>query len=141
MGLEELSSLVMHACAGDLEAYGKIVRRFQNMAYGYAYSILGDFHLAEDAAQEAFFEAYCKLSDLHTPDAFPGWLRRIVFKHCDRLTRGKRLSTVSLEVAPEIASEAPGPDEMIEERELKARVVELIRVCRIFQEHSTTCRI
>jgi DNA-directed RNA polymerase specialized sigma24 family protein len=24
------------------------------MAYGYAFSILGDFHLAQDAAQEAF---------------------------------------------------------------------------------------
>jgi DNA-directed RNA polymerase specialized sigma24 family protein len=51
--MEEVRSLVVRARGGDLEAYGEIVRRFQDMAYGYAYSILGDFHLAEDAAQEA----------------------------------------------------------------------------------------
>jgi DNA-directed RNA polymerase specialized sigma24 family protein len=42
------------------------------MAYAYAYSILGDFPLAEDATQEAFLEAYRKLPDLRTPEAFPG---------------------------------------------------------------------
>jgi RNA polymerase sigma factor (sigma-70 family) len=57
------------------------------MAVGYAYALLGDFHLAEDAAQEAFIEAYSCLAELRSPYAFPGWLRRIVFKQCDRITR------------------------------------------------------
>jgi len=52
--VEELRTQVAAARAGDLDAYGCIVRRFQDMAYGYAYSVLGDFHLAEDAAQDAF---------------------------------------------------------------------------------------
>jgi len=52
--MADLKSLIILAQAGDLEAFGKIVRQFQDMAVGYAYSILGDFHLAEDAAQEAF---------------------------------------------------------------------------------------
>ena len=43
--MEELGSLISRAQAGDLDAYGSIVQRFQDMAVGYAYSILGDFHL------------------------------------------------------------------------------------------------
>ena len=61
-GVEELKTLVTNAQQGDLDAYGQIVRRFQDMAFGYAYSILGDFHLAEDAAQDAFVQAYRDLA-------------------------------------------------------------------------------
>ena len=125
--MEELNVLVVRARDGDLDAYGLIVRRFQDMAYGCGYSLLGDFHLAEDAAQEAFIEAYRDLSKLREPAAFPGWFRRIVFKHCDRLTRRKRISTVPLEAAAEIASRDPGPDEMAEEREMKDKVLEAIQ--------------
>ena len=85
--MEDVQSLVVKARAGDLAAFEDLVRRFQNMACGYAYARLGDFHLAEDAAQEAFIDAYRLLPDLRAPAAFAGWLRRIVFKHCDRFTR------------------------------------------------------
>lgn len=56
--MEDLKTLVIRSRSGDLDAYGEIVRRFQDMAYGYAYSVLGDFHLAQDVAQEAFIQAY-----------------------------------------------------------------------------------
>ncbi|MCZ6635422.1 MAG: sigma factor [bacterium] len=87
--MEPLTTLVNRAQAGDLDAYGAIVHRFQDMAVGYAYSVLGDFHLAEDASQEAFLSAYLDLPKLRKPEVFPGWFRRTVFKYCDRLTRGK----------------------------------------------------
>lgn len=50
--MEDLLSVLQRAQNGDLCAYGTIVQRFQDMAVGYAYSILGNFHFAEDAAQE-----------------------------------------------------------------------------------------
>ena len=59
--MKDLDKLLHRAQQGDLEAYGLIVGRFQDMAVGYAYSILSDFHLAEDAAQEAFIELYTGL--------------------------------------------------------------------------------
>ena len=60
--MEELATIVARAQKGDVDAFTTIVRRFQDMAVGYGYSILGDFHLAQDAAQEAFLEAYVKLA-------------------------------------------------------------------------------
>jgi cytohesin len=81
-------------------AFAEIVRRFQDMAFGLAYAVLGDAALAEDAAQEAFLSAWRELDNLREPDAFPGWFRQIVRTQCSRLTRNKRLPTVSFEGSP-----------------------------------------
>ena len=51
--MEEFETLLARAQDGDLEVYGEIVHRFQDMAVGYARAILGDFHLAEDVAQSS----------------------------------------------------------------------------------------
>ena len=87
------------------------------MALSYAYSILGDYDLAEDARQEAFIGAYCDLMALRTPAAFPGWLRQIVRKHAIELVRRRRLSLVPLDEAPEPVDGERRIDEVLEERE------------------------
>src|SRR5258708_1586850 len=68
-------------------AFGVIVERYQDVAYGYALAGLGDPHLAWDAAQEAFLTAYTSLEQLRSAEAFPLWLRRIVRTSCRRLRR------------------------------------------------------
>ena len=77
--MQDLSGLIIAARNGDSPAFEELVRRFQDMAVGYAYSILGDWHEAEDAAQDAFVSAYCSLIQLRDAAAFPGWFRRIVY--------------------------------------------------------------
>lgn len=84
-------------------AFSRVVQTYQDMAFGYAYALLGDAHLAEDATQEAFLAAWQELPKLKEPEAFPGWLKRIVHTQCTRLTRRKRLYTVEL-------TEGLGPD-------------------------------
>ena len=49
-----------------------------------AVRLLGDFHLAEDAAQEAFVGAYQDLPKLREPAAFASWFRRLVAARCSR---------------------------------------------------------
>lgn len=124
--MEALKTLVARTLAQDLDAYGEIVRRFQYLAYGYAFALLGDAHLAEDMAQEAFLEAYQNLAKLDQPDAFPGWLRKIVLKRCDRLIRLMRPRTSPLETAGQVADRRPGPSAAAEQRELKNRILDAI---------------
>jgi RNA polymerase sigma factor (sigma-70 family) len=133
--MEELAALVVRARSGALDAYGEIVRRFQDMAVGYSYSLLGDFHLAEDAALEAFIQAYRDLAALREPAAFPGWFRRIVFKSCDRLRRGKRVRTVPLQSAADIAEKGQDPVELAAGKEMKEAVLAAIRA---LPEHERT---
>ena len=117
--MEELKTIFVRAQQGDLEAYGDIVRRFQDMAVGYAYSVMGDFHLAEDAAQEAFIEAFPGLEKVYEPAAFPAWLRRILFKHCDRQTRRSRGRTGPLCEEAQVSSTDPDPDCLVEDAEIR----------------------
>lgn len=117
-----LTSLVISAREGDADAFSAVVRRFQDMAVGYGYSLLGNLHLAEDAAQEAFLEAYLCLQQLREPAAFPGWFRRIVFKHCDRLARGKAGKLEPLESVQEKASPTPNQVQAMEQREMNSQV-------------------
>ena len=118
--MEDFQSLIARAQRGDREAYGQLVRRFQDMAYGYALSIVADFHRAQDAAQEAFIEAYRQLGQLRNPRAFPGWLRKIIFKHCDRMRRRKRVAAASLD---ETESPGAGPEVQVERREAVEQVL------------------
>jgi len=119
--MDTLHALVIAAQGGDLDAFSHIVQRFQGMAYASAYTMLEDAHLAEDAAQEAFIEAYLNLSNLREPAAFPGWFRRIVFKQGDRLTRGKHLATVPFEPTSifDISVDDLDPALAIESREMQ----------------------
>ena len=43
--------------------------RMETFPAGQSYAVLGDFHLAEDASQEAFIDAYRRLPELRAPEA------------------------------------------------------------------------
>lgn len=108
------------------EAYGELVRQFQDMAYACAYAVLGDFHLAENVAQEAFVSAWQKLPQLRQPEAFSGWLRRIVVSECNRLTRGKRPTMTPLGDTSEFASDQADPQAALEREERAGEVTRAI---------------
>ena len=109
------------------EAFGELVQCFQDMAYACAYGALGDFGLAEDAAQEAFVKAWQRLGQLRQPEAFPGWLRRIVLTECGRLRRGRRMRLVPLDAAAEFASHGEDPQAAAESGELRRAMLAAAR--------------
>jgi RNA polymerase sigma factor (sigma-70 family) len=133
--LQEISVLIAKATAAQAaraeksHAFGEIVQRFQDLAFGCAYAVLGDFHLAEDAAQEAFVTAWRNLEQLRKPEAFPGWFKRIVLTQCNRLTRGKKLDTISLDAivdvpAPALATDPHLAFEQLEQQECVAQAIQ-----------------
>lgn len=105
-----LKDLVIQAQAGDRDAFAEVVERFRDNAHARAYAVLGDHQLAEDAVQEAFAEAFFNLEKLREPAAFPGWFKRIVIKRIDRLIRGKKISTASLDVLADVATPTEDDD-------------------------------
>ncbi|MBN1488427.1 MAG: RNA polymerase sigma factor [Phycisphaerae bacterium] len=69
--------LVEAAVRGDLNSFGKLCEEFYAPMVAVAYAVLGDHHLAEDAAQEAFAKALAGLRGLQEPAKFGAWLARI----------------------------------------------------------------
>lgn len=109
------------------EAFAELVIRFQDMAFACAYAVLGDSYLAEDVAQDAFLVAWLKLDQLRELNAFPGWFKRIVLSQCNRLTRGKRLQIVPLDVGVNSPATDPGPHIIAEKHELLNKVLKAIK--------------
>jgi RNA polymerase sigma-70 factor, ECF subfamily len=94
--------LVVRAQHGDLEAFGRLVRETQTMAYAVAKGVLRDTTLAEDAAQEAFVRAFRHLGDLNDPSGFIAWLRRIVITVALNMRRSRRVTFLRLDDVPEV---------------------------------------
>jgi RNA polymerase sigma factor (sigma-70 family) len=108
------------------EAFGELVIRFQDMAFGCAFAVLGDAYLAQDTAQEAFVVAWQKLAQLREPAAFPGWFKRIVLTQCNRLVRCKRLQILPLDAGANESTGDPGPHYSAERQQLLNRVIQAI---------------
>ena len=64
--------------SGDTAAYAVIVRRYQSEALRFAYLITGERGAAEDAAQDAFFNAYLNIRRYDPQRPFRPWLYKIL---------------------------------------------------------------
>lgn len=99
-------TLIRAVLAGNVDAFGSLVARYQEGVYALVWSMVRDFAAAEDIAQEAFVTAYTRLSQLRDPARFPAWLRRIAAnaarmwlrKHADRNT----VASVNQVAAPSV---------------------------------------
>src|SRR5579859_5067892 len=70
--------LVGRALKGDRPAFDVLIRRYQRQAVAVSYRLLGNTHDALEVTQDAFLKAFGSLSTLQKPEAFGGWLMRIV---------------------------------------------------------------
>ena len=112
--------LAQRAARGDLEAFGELVRCHQAGVFNVAYRLLGERRDAEDAAQEAFIQAYRAIRSFD-PERPPGpWLRKIAANVC--LNRLERREPALLEDEDEPPAREPGPESRVIERETGRRV-------------------
>jgi len=87
--MEELE-LLQRSLAGEMEAWGEIVRRYKQAVFGIALGILGNPADAEDAAQDAFIRAYENLRKYDLRRKFSTWIFTIVSNICKNRLRRER---------------------------------------------------
>jgi RNA polymerase sigma-70 factor (ECF subfamily) len=112
MGPED-ADLVARSQRGDLDAYGELVRRYQDVARRVGAAI-GGVDTAEDAAQEAFVNAFRALGQFDAGRPFRPWLLAIVANTARNHRRSaarrdrvaERAAGVELRVANESAEDA-----------------------------------
>jgi RNA polymerase sigma-70 factor, ECF subfamily len=80
--------LVERAQAGDGDAFGEVVRRWERKIYALAYGITGSVEDARDATQETFIAAYRNLRNFRGEAQVSSWLHRIAVNQC--ITRQRR---------------------------------------------------
>ena len=76
--------LVSQTLAGDRDAFGVLVHKYQEMVYAYAFQKVRNEEDAQDITQEVFWRAYHHLYQLRHPHRFRSWLYTIMSNECKR---------------------------------------------------------
>jgi len=107
------TELVEQCLAGDRQAFGRIVARYQSLVCALAYSATGSRSHSEDLAQETFIAAWQKLRDLHEPGRLCGWLcgiaRNVIHGDLRRLGRQPAHDAAELDGDMGLSSAEPLP--------------------------------
>ena len=78
------ATLVAASLAGDRNAFGSIVARYQALICSVAYSAIGRLGQSEDVAQETFLAAWQHLGQLREPAKLRSWLCGIARNRVNR---------------------------------------------------------
>lgn len=76
--------LVSQTLAGDRDAFGVLVHKYQEMVYAYVFQKVQNEEDAQDVTQEVFWRAYHHLYQLRRPHRFRSWLYTIMANQCKR---------------------------------------------------------
>ena len=121
---------LIDACrAGKTEAYGTLVRRYQDRLYPTVLRLTGCAEDAQDLLQETFLRAYQKLGRFHGESSFYTWVYRIAVNLALSGRRRRRtmarLGTGSFGGSPEPASDPEGSDPSLPmERAERERIIQ-----------------
>jgi len=108
------AEIVARVLAGDAEAFGLIIRRYEAGLLRYATRLLGSADAAADAVAEGLVRAYRHLASCRDTGRLKSWLYRIIGNRCRSHLARRSASDMSLDDIPPLAD--PGDTEAATER-------------------------
>lgn len=118
-----VAELVHCAQTGDREAFGELFERYRPGIVALAMRRVRNADEAEELAQDVFIQAMQKIDQLRVPEAFGGWLRRIVHRMAiNRMTRTRSALACDPETLEATCLADGRPDEVAENREQAAAI-------------------
>jgi RNA polymerase sigma factor (sigma-70 family) len=118
------AELVASTLAGDRQAFGAIVGRYQSLICSMAFSATGSLSQSEDLAQETFVTGWKQLKQLREPAKLRSWLcgiaRHLINTALRKQGRDPAHAAESLEEADALAAEEPAPAAQAISREEQA---------------------
>lgn len=128
--------LIKKANSGNLDAFEKLVAKYEKKVYSVAYRFCGSHTDARDLAQEAFLKIYKGLPGFRGDASFSTWVYHITANVCrDELRRRQRDKTVILEEWPlekanvsgkELADSLNNPESSLLQQELRDDIQQLL---------------
>ncbi len=98
--VEDDVQLIRRILSGDSEAFTALVRKHQKGVHALAWRKIGDFHHAEEIAQDVFVRVYKHLPKLKDQGQFSGWLYVITDRLCNTWLQNNKSLIGSLEDVP-----------------------------------------
>jgi RNA polymerase sigma-70 factor (ECF subfamily) len=134
------SEFVIRCKSGDINAFEKIVKKYQKKMFNVSYRIIGDYNESDEVVQDAFVSAYNNIDKFRGKARFSTWLYSIVVNLSrNRLKQVKKrayreelsiddpVETETGTVKAEPASDDLSVLERMEKRELKQKVQSCIQ--------------
>ena len=113
-----VAELVRAAQAGDRNAFGELFERYRPGIVALAMRRVRNADEAEELAQDVFIQAMQKIDQLRVPEAFGGWLRRIVHRMAiNRMTRTRTALACDPEMLEATCLAQGTPEELAQDRE------------------------
>ncbi len=113
-----VAELVRAAQAGDRDAFGLLFERYRPGIVALAMRRVRNADEAEELAQDVFIQAMQKIEQLRVPEAFGGWLRRIVHRMAiNRMTRTRTAVPCDPETLEATCLAEGTPDQVAQDRE------------------------
>lgn len=120
------AELVTQAQHGDRNAFGELVCLHAQGVRNVIYRMCGDVQVAEDAAQEAFVQAWLHLASYRPQTSLRNWLYRIAVNAAtDMLRKEKRILPNSIENMA-LQDPQPNPETSLSQTERTALVQKAI---------------
>jgi RNA polymerase sigma-70 factor (ECF subfamily) len=123
--------LVQKAVKGDRTAFEELCSAKSRKMLFIAYHILGDYHEAEDVAQEAILAMFKNIRRLRSPEAFDSWMSRITRRQCSarlkkRSIAGDLVDIDERDIDIEDNDKEFLPEAYVENEELRNRIYKVI---------------
>jgi RNA polymerase sigma-70 factor (ECF subfamily) len=122
VGTDTEAQLVALAQSGDRNAFGELVRVHAQSVMNVIYRMCGDVQVAEEAAQEAFIQAWLHIGAFRPQTSFRNWLYRIgVNAAIDMLRREKYIHPSAIEELS-LTDRQPDPEARLSQTERTALI-------------------
>jgi len=131
--------LIRAVQTGDKAAFDELVLKHKDRLFNLVYWFLGDYHEANDCAQETFIKVFKSINKFRFESAFSTWLYRIAINTCKNRIKSSayrwKKKTVSLEISngskngnpcSEIVNGSPTPVMALEKKEKMMRIQKAI---------------
>jgi RNA polymerase sigma-70 factor (ECF subfamily) len=116
-------ALVQRSLAGDRNAFGELVTRYQGPLFNVAKRILRDHEEARDVTQTAFVKAWQNLHQFDRNHRFFSWIYRILMNEAlNRSTRRRRHEELDVN----LQDTASPPEDELARKRLKSRIGEAL---------------
>ncbi len=126
-------TLIAHARDGNERAFETLVKRYEQMVYGFSFKVCRDKEKAAETLQDTFVNVYTHLGDFRGSSKFSTWLYSIVTNNCLMKRRSRKIDAMmeSLDEPPlhdddhatkQIAAWDETPEQSLLTKELRDRL-------------------
>ncbi len=126
MSISDQALIARVVAKQDQHAFAQLVLRYQSQLRIWARRLCdGDYHLADDLAQEAFIKAYAALPAFRAEAKFSTWLYRITFNIAANRWRRKKLQWCELDERDQTNEETNEIYDFAIKRDVEAAIQQL----------------